>query len=277
MSHLIKDTYTYIFVRINLPRMSRIVLYLFVTAMVLPGCRNLNPSVMFKTPEDYNFQVDQTIGNIEYRIAPNDILEVSVFTNDGFKLVDLTATTGLPGTGSTDVGESAVQYKVEIDGYVKLPIIQKVKIRDMTVREAEKYLEQQYATYYTKPFVLMKVVNRRVLVFPGQGGTGRVINLLNENTSLIEALALAGGIATTGKAYRIKLIRGDYRNPSVQIIDLSTVEGMKQSNLLLQANDIIYVEPIPKIAQGVLAEITPIVGIITSFFLVYNIIVTQNK
>lgn len=232
---------------------------------------------MFRTPHDYPYNVDQTIGNVEYRIAPNDIIGFSVYTNDGFKLIDLTTSIGaITGQSSSNVNfnsyNGAIQFPVEPDGQVKLPIIGKIKISSMTVREAEKMLEEQYATYYNKPFVVLRVVNRRVLVFPGSGGAGRVISIENENTTLIEALALAGGIATTGKARKIKLIRGDTRNPQVMLIDLSTVEGMKQSNLMLQANDIIYVEPVPRISQEILAQITPIVGIITSLLLIYNIV-----
>jgi polysaccharide export outer membrane protein len=143
----------------------------------------------------------------------------------------------------------------------------------MTIREAEKSLEAQYANFYNKPFVVVRVVNRRVTIFPGTGGSGRVVNLDNESTTVIEALALAGGITNTGKAKKIKLIRGDLRNPKVILLDLSTIEGVKQGNLLLQANDIIYVEPVPRVSQEVLIQITPIVGIITSFALIYNIII----
>ena len=89
---------------------------------------------------------------------------------------------------------------------------------------------------------------------------------------MIEALADAGGITPTGKAYKIKLIRGDTRNPQVMLIDLSTVEGLKQSNLLLQANDIIYVEPVPRISQGILAELTPIIGLISGLAVIYALI-----
>ena len=123
--------------------------------------------------------------------------------------------------------------------------------------------------------MLVKVLNRRVLVFPGEGGAGKVVTLTNDNTTLIEALALAGGISQYGIAKRIKLIRGDSRNPQVSIIDLSTIDGMKASNLLLQANDIIYVEPRKRVSQGVLAEIAPIVGIfsgIASIFIAYDVI-----
>ncbi len=245
--------------------------------LFLSSC-NLRSSVMFRTPRDYPYTVDQTIGNIEYRIAPNDIVGFSVYTNDGFRLIDLTTSIGaITGSGQSNSNvnfnsyNGSIQFPVEPDGMIKLPIVGKVKITGMSVREAEKMLEGLYATYYNKPFVVLRVVNRRVLVFPGSGGLGRVINIENENTTLIEALALAGGIAVTGKAKKIKLIRGDTREPQIMLIDLSTVEGMKQSNLMLQANDIIYVEPVPRYSNEILSQIAPIVGIITSILLIYQI------
>jgi polysaccharide biosynthesis/export protein len=83
-------------------------------------------------------------------------------------------------------------------------------------------------------------------------------------------LALAGGI-TDGKAHRIKLIRGDPKNPEVYLIDLSTISGMKQSNLVLQANDIIYVEPRPKVAQRILENLTPYLALISATLLIYSL------
>jgi polysaccharide export outer membrane protein len=234
---------------------------------------------MFKTGKDYPYKVDQTIGNVEYRIAANDILGFSVYTNDGFKLVDLT--TGASSIASTNMGSSNAQdgtrFTVDVDGMVKLPIVGKTKVLDLTIREAEKLLEEKYAEFYNKPFVMLNVVNRRVMVFPGSGGTGVVVTLQNENTTLIEALAQAGGLRETGKSKVIKLIRGDSRNPQVHLIDLSTVDGMTKSNMLLQANDIIYVEPVKRVSQGILAEITPILGIVTSLLLLYEIVFNQDN
>jgi polysaccharide export outer membrane protein len=227
---------------------------------------------MFRVPSNYEYDVDQTIGNVEYRVSPNDIVSMSVYTNDGFKLIDLTASAeSVMSRGGAGMNNMSFQYLVEPDGNMKLPIIGKLKLAGLTIREAEKFLETQYANFYNKPFVVIRVVNRRVTVFPGTGGSGRMVNLDNESTTVIEALALAGGITNTGKARKIKLIRGDLRNPRVILIDLSTIEGLKQGNLLLQANDIIYVEPVPRISQEVLTQIAPIVGILTSFALIYNI------
>lgn len=248
----------------------RRMLILLAGILMLSSC-NINPSVMFKVPKGYQYANDQTIGNVEYRIAANDILGFSVYTNDGFKLVDLTTSVSTLTGVTQSNANTQTRFIVESDGMVKLPIIGKVKIEGLTVRDAEKLLEDQFSTFYNKPFVLLTVINRRVLVFPGSGGSGRVVNIENENTNLIEALALAGGISATGKAWKIRLIRGDLRNPKVMLIDLSTINGMRQSNLLLQANDIIYVEPVPRVSQELLTQITPIVGIITSLALIYSI------
>lgn len=241
---------------------------------------NINPSVMFKVPKDYQYSNDQTIGNIEYRISPNDIIGFSVYTNDGFKLVDLTTSAlsvNAPIQGSQGNSSNMTQFLVEPDGQIKLPIIGKVKISGLTVREAEKVLETQYSTFYNKPFVMIRVLNRRVMVFTGTGGNGTVVTLDNENTHLIEALARAGGITLTGKAWKIKLIRGDLRNPKIMLVDLSTVEGLKQSNLLLQSNDIIYVEPVPRFSQEILIQITPFISIITTSLLIYQFFRTNNN
>lgn len=244
----------------------------------LVSCRTMNPSVMFKAENNYPYDASQTIAYLEYKIAPNDIIGLSVYTNDGFKLIDLTTSAlSVTGSGGGGISSGYTKYSVDIEGFVKLPIIGRVKVKDLTIRQTEQFLEQQYATYYNKPFVVLNVLNRRVLVFPGSGGSGRVVTLENENITLIEALALAGGITETGKAYKIKLIRGDTRNPQVQLIDLSTIDGMKQSNLLLQANDIIYVEPVPRISQNLLSQIVPIIGILTSVLLIYDIVVNRNN
>ncbi len=249
---------------------------LLAVVLLMGGC-GINSSIMFKTPKDYPYKVDQTIGNVEYRIATNDILSFSVFTNDGFKLIDLTTNvTTFSAQGNQSFNNtSSTRFKVDVEGYVKLPIIDRVKVKDLTVREAEKMLEEKYAVYYNKPFVMLDVVNRRVMVFPGDGGDGLVVTLENENTTLIEALALAGGISERGKAKKIKLIRGDSRNPQVHLIDLSTVEGMKQSNLLLQANDIIYVEPSKRVSNEVAQQLLPIVSLLTSLLLIYEIVINK--
>jgi polysaccharide biosynthesis/export protein len=228
---------------------------------------------MLKTKRDYKYSVPPSSGeSLEYRISPNDIIEFRIFTNNGFKLIDATSISdgGAGGQAAVQRLRFAQEYLVEHDGMIKLPILERVSVKGMTVREAERMLEELYAEHYIKPFILMNVNNRRVIVFPGQHGSARVVPLVNNNTTLLEALALSGGISRVGKAKRIKLIRGQSENPEVFLIDLSTIDGLKHANIVMQANDVIYVEPRLQITQGVVGELTPLISLITSALIIYS-------
>lgn len=249
----------------------RKLLYLFGILVFFSSCAWLNPSIMLKTSKGYKYaDIPDSTKASDYKISPNDILEFSIYSNDGFKLVDLTS------LNSANMGyrfESNIQYLVESDGQVKLPILGKTKISGMNIREAETFLEEKYAAFYIRPYVIMSVSNKRVIVFPGSAGDAKVIPLVNNNTTLIEALALSGGIAEDGKARMVKLIRENKGTHDVYLIDLSTIDGIKHASMVLQANDIIYVEPRKKYASRFLAEIAPIVSILTSAF----ILLTYSK
>ena len=204
----------------------------------------------------------------EYRLAPNDLLQINVFTNNGEKIID---PIGLENSRSGSKTE--LIYMIEHDGLIKLPVLGRTLIGGMTLREAESFLEQKYSVYFNSPFVQLKVINNRVTIFPGgQGSQAMVVILDNPNTTLFEALAKAGGIQD-GKAHKIKLIRGDLKKPQVFLIDLSTIDGMTNANMVLQANDIIYVQPRNKVPQKIIENLAPYLTILTSVLLIYGIFV----
>lgn len=234
---------------------------------VFSSCRMIRPSLMLKTPKGFTYdQVNDSMTVDDYRISANDALQLRLLSNDGFKLVDISNITNPSGLTTFDV-------IVEQDGTVKLPIVGRIKLDGMSVREAEQLLETHYGEFYRGPFVTIRVTNKRVAVFQGAGGgLGQVIPLSNNQTTLFEALALAGGISEDGKAYKIKLIRRATPKPKVYLIDLSTIDGLKDGNLVVQANDVIYVESRDRIVRRLTTEVVPYISLITSFLLVYSLL-----
>lgn len=229
---------------------------------------------MLKTGKNYKYSTFATEPPSLYKISTNDVLNFNIYSNDGFKLIDVTAADGSAQSRSSS---TSMSYKVEFDGTIKFPLLGRTALKGMTVREAEQFLEDKYSAFYNKPFVLLEVSNRRVIIFPGSEGTAKVVGLTNENTTLLEALAQAGGISQSGKAYKIKLIRGDLKNPDVYLIDLSTIDGMKQANLILQANDIIYVEPNLRLSKGIMSEILPYLTFVTTIIIFVEFISRTTK
>jgi polysaccharide export outer membrane protein len=253
----------------------RKLLYLSGLILFFSSCGWLNPSIMLKTGKDYQYtKTPDSTKASDYRISANDILEFNIYSNDGFKLIDLTS------LNTTNTGYKIgtnINYLVESDGNTKLPILGRTKVSGLTIREAETFLEDKYSSFYIHPYVMISVSNKRVIVFPGSAGDAKVIPLQNNNTTLIEALALSGGIADDGKAGFIKLIRQNNDKHDVYLIDLSKIEGIKQASMVLQANDIIYVEPRRKYASKLLQQVAPIVSLLTSTFIILTYSKTLTK
>jgi len=234
-------------------------LLIFITLLSLFACR-INPSIMMKTGKDYKFDASPTDKTPEYKITIHDIIEFKLFTNDGTKLIDLTAISGNDRLSNS----RNLDYLVEFDGFCKLPIIGRTEVNNKTIREVENLLQEKYSKYYVKPFVQLKVLNRRVTVFPGGSSKAQVITLKNENVTILEALGQVGGLTVDAKAHKIKLVRGDLKNPQVFMFDFSTIEGIKEADFVLQANDIIYVEQRQNAVRAIVREIVPIVSLLTS-------------
>jgi polysaccharide export outer membrane protein len=222
---------------------------------------------MLRTKGDYPYdKLTDSLSSQDYKISPNDRLQIRVETNDGFKLIDLANQINLQYRTDLDI-------LIESDGNAKMPMIGYIKLEGYTVREVEKILEERYLEYYVKPFVNVKVTNKRVIVFPGNGGVAKVLPLSNNNTTVLEAIALSGGITDDGKAYKVKLIRS-YRNekPQVFLMDLSEIGGLSAGNTKVLANDIIYIEPRYRLARTVAAELAPIVSIVSSTIIIYSVV-----
>ncbi len=246
--------------------MRKVFLLLFPVAF-LWSCNVLNPEQMLRTPRHYQYSdLEELMVTDQYRLAPNDEISFNLFTNDGERLIDPTAM-----MMSQGFLQQQLTYRVEHDGTIKLPVLGYTPIAGLTTREAEVKLQDAFSRYYNRPFVQLRVVNNRVIIFPGgRGGTSSVLFLENTNTTLFEALAKSGGIAD-GKASRVKLIRGDRENPSIYLINLSTIEGVKNANIVLQANDIIYVEPRERVPQRILENVTPYLSVLTTALLIYSL------
>ena len=131
-----------------------------------------------------------------------------------------------------------------------------------------------FASSYQDPFIQVKITNQRVIVFPGNGSDAKVVPLSNSNTTLMEAIAQAGGITDRGKANTVKLMRIEDGVRQVYGIDLSTIDGLKYADMIVQANDYIYVEPTAEIAREITKDVAPILSIFSSILFVFTAINT---
>ena len=246
------------------------VLFLFCS-LGWSGC-TINRNMMFRTPSDFAFDPFNPISDVNYRIAPNDLLSFQLFSNKGERLLSMTAGAAGGNVGGNVGGggnfaqmqQNRFLYEVRPDGTVELPELGPVKLAGLNISEAETKLEEAYRSNYVKPLALIEVTNQRVLVFPGEAGVASVVTLVNPNTSLLEVLALSGGIRGRGDARKVKLIRRGTNRPTVHQFDLSTIEGLEYATTTVQAGDIVYVEPLPQYLNEILSDVTPVLSLLTT-------------
>ena len=234
----------------------------FLSALLALSSCSIVPNRMFKTPREYTFAQDtSTIPKGPYIIQTDDKIDLHIFSNDGFKLVDITQS-----NISQSANNEGIVYNVEQNGDVKMPVIGRINLKGLNIKDAENLLQEKYSKYYKDPFVLLTVTSRRAYVFFSNGGKGAVILLQNDHTSLFEALALAGGLSEFSKAFQIKILRGDIKNPKVYHADISSIEALKTSELEIYPNDIIYIDSAGNLSRRLRTDIIPYLSLITSIF-----------
>ncbi len=241
----------------------------FITVGLIFQQCGINSNIMFKSGKGEHANADTIpmTPSEDYQISVDDKLTFSLSTNNGTKIIESMSGIQNEGIG----GGNRSEYIVRKSGKVELPILGEVAVFGLTIPECEDTLQKLFSKEYQDPFVQVSITNQRVIVFPGNGSDAKVIPLTNSNTTLMEAIAAAGGITERGKANTIKLMRKENGVRKIYAIDLSTIDGLKFVDMVVQANDYIYVEPNPELAKEVVKEIAPIFAIISSALVIFTV------
>lgn len=157
-------------------------------------------------------------------ISPQDLLEITVF-----KVPDLTR-----------------ELRVDSRGYITFPLIGAVRAQRMKPAQLERVIAQKLEqTYMNNPQVTVVVkesVQNRVTV-EGAVKKAGIFPVAGDMT-VLQAIALAGGLAANADEHRAILLRKDARGQvSQQPIDLAAIrEGRMQDLALLQDDRIVVQE-----------------------------------
>ena len=241
---------------------------IFILTLLVNSC-GVNSNVMFKEAKsEINRDSIPMFPTEDYRISADDKISFTLATNNGKQIIEKLS--GISESASQQA--TNIEYIVRRNGFVELPVIGQVKVADLTVEACEDTLVKLFSKEYIDPFVQVKVTNQRVIVFPGNGSDATVVPLLNSNTTLMEALAHAGGITDRGKANTVKLMRRVDGERKIYWIDLSTIEGLQYVDMIVQANDYIYVEPTPEIAKEISKDIVPVISLASSALFIISAI-----
>lgn len=249
----------------------RIIILLLI--LFMSSCASYKQNIMFKSTEtEVAEKANKAALGTEknFQIAKNDRLTIKIYSNGGERLIDPNPELTQTNLNRQSDTEDEPVYLIDLNGLIKLPMIGEIKLEGITLRQAEEVLQKEYTRYFKDPYVQLSFVNKRVVVLGALGG--QVIPLENENTTLVEVLALAKGLDNDAKAQNMRLIRGE----KVYEIDFSTIDGFKNGNMLIQSGDVVYVEPVRRPFSEAMRDYAGIISMLVALATLITVISSVN-
>lgn len=181
-----------------------------------------------------------------YRIAPMDTLSIKVF-----KMADLTG-----------------DYEVDLTGKISMPLIGEVAAVELTTAELDQRLTSKLGEKYLEnPDVSVGIkssTRRNVTVDGSVGKSGSYA--VNGPTTLIQAIAAAGGVSENGNPRRVAIFRQIGGQRQAAAFDLTSIRRGEAPDPEVFAGDIIVVDgSATKAAQRQILNSLPILSIFRPF------------
>jgi polysaccharide biosynthesis/export protein len=265
----------------------KVTFFLVIACLVFLSSCAINSNLILRTPKDFAGYDSIPLKPVyEHKISPDDLLQVRIFTNDAMLLLDRASGTNSMGIdngmntavgavgagGARMMGTVQIDFLVKKDGNVELPFLGDVPLGGMTIQKAQDTLRELYRKQYIDPLIRINISNQRVIVFNGSGATGTILPITDTKTTLLEILVKAGGVNQRGRAKYIQIMRQTPEGRQIYLVDLSTIEGLYYADMVVQANDIIYVRPLRQLDREVFRVITPVLSAFTGGYFLYNIV-----
>ena len=215
-------------------------------------------------------------------IHPSDLLIINVSAFEGNTSEFLQAEFGSRNLNSSgrDFGPNALyynSYQVGADGYISLPLIDRIKAEGLNTSELKSKLDSAYTPYLKFASTSVKLANLRVTVL-GEVQSPGVHYFFNDQTTILEAISLAGDFTDFGNRKKIKLIRRTESGAETVMLDLSKPDFIGTEYFFVRPNDLIYIEPIMAKAFDVGAQSVGIVlSVISTAALLANILLDIKK
>ncbi len=212
--------------------------------LMLSSCVNIKKTTYFNDIENGVYKTSYNAPSPV--IHKNDLLSiyVSSLNTDAtliFNAPSLPITTAAAANGAT---VQNVGYLVNEEGEIQFPVLGKLKVEGLTVKELNERLVDSLSIkkLLVDPLVTIRFLNFRVTVL-GEVGNPTVITVPNEKISLLEAIGLAGDLTIYGKRENVLLIREEEGKKIIRRIDLNNAATLTSAFFYLKSNDVIYVEP----------------------------------
>jgi polysaccharide export outer membrane protein len=209
----------------------------------------------------------------DYRLKPNDELYIQISSLDEAAANVFSKSGQDPNIGYIQpYGASLLAYSIDKEGYLFLPVIGKILVKDKTIAEVIVILKDSLNHILNQPVVSVKLVNRFVSVLGEVKNPGH-FSYSQDKFNIYDAIGLAGDITDYGNRTKVMLIRNENGENLRINIDLTKSEILTSDYFFMRPNDIIYVVPLRKKFWGFNQfPFSLLLSAITTGLLIYTIV-----
>ncbi len=223
-----------------------------------------------------NLQTDTTLhnlvnNNLELKIRKNDLLGISIISPDPIStplfngLSSTSSSSGESGGGST--GGSG-GYLVDKDGNIVMYKLGNIHVEGLTRNELKNKLQTDLAPYLKDAVITVRFLRNKIIIL-GEVAKPQVLNIPNEQITLLEAIAQSGDLTFTGRRDNILVIRETETGKQFKRLNLSDNSIFSSPYYYLKPDDVVYVEPTeskiksqnPQLISYVLSGVTILITI----------------
>jgi len=224
--------------------------------LMVAACSTPQKTVYFKDtmPQNPSVIVEDIERRKETTLLPDDILAIKVSTissildkegmnpapifNLGGTAYSITPSSGL---GATNTAQN-LGYLIDQNGFIDYPVIGKIKVSGLTLRQLKDLLADKLKAYVKDPVVEANIINFRVTVVGEVAHPGFVV-APNQKLSVIDAIAAAGDIPITGRKDNVLIVRQTEGKREYARLNLNSRTVFSSPYFYLKQNDYVYVEP----------------------------------
>jgi len=228
---------------------------LIFAIIAFSACSSKDDYILFNKAQ--NGQPIQTteIENVafEYKIQPYDRVSILVYKHPELS------------SRNTVSAQAERGFLVNSQGYLRLPLIKKIRIAGLSQTQAEEKISNSYRTYLKHPDIQIEVLNKRAYIIGEVRHPGEV-SLPNERMTLLQLLAKAGDMTESANRSSILIIKkGQMSRVHTRVVNLTDIHAIATANLMIEPNDIVYVMPNGmKAFNTKVNEISPIFQLISN-------------
>ena len=178
----------------------------------------------------------------DYKLKSNDELFIQINSLDEEAANVFSNTTQL--TQALDpYSASLLSYSVDKNGFLLLPVIGNVFVKDKTLSEVSLILRDSLYHVLNQPVVKVKLVNRYVSVLGEVGNPGHY-PFSQEKLTIFDAIGLAGDITDYGNRSNVILVRNE-KGENIRVnLNLINSDLLASEYYHLRPNDILYIKPL---------------------------------